>query len=427
MRSVGAVFTLLTFITTGANAQHTWPQWGGPDRNFVVDSGVLAESWPEDGPPILWSRPLGTGHSSIVSNGGWLYTMYRVGNGREKAGPWDEEEIVVALDPATGETQWEHKYPSRLENFNFGSGPHATPSVVGDRVFTMGTQKQLKAFDGQSGEVVWEHDLIAEYDAPPLLLRAVVKAGYGGSPIAFGETIIVTAGGPGQSVIAFRQSDGALVWKSGDFLVSPVPPVLMNVSGKTQLIVVGGASIHGIDPETGELLWSFPHDPGNDLNISMPFVGADDVIIVSTAYESGSRALRLTQKDGMTVPEELWFTNRTRFMFLSAFRLDGMVYGTTGDFGPAFLTALDVGTGKALWRHRGFGKASLLHADGKTIILDEDGKLALAKLSAKKAEILVETSLFETRSWSAPSLIGTTLYARDRETVVAIDLGAQSP
>jgi hypothetical protein len=135
----------------------------------------------------------------------------------------------------------------------------------------------------------------------------------------------------------------------------------------------------------------------------------------------------LTQKDGMTVPEELWFTNRTRFMFLSAFRLDGMVYGTTGDFGPAFLTALDVGTGKALWRHRGFGKASLLHADGKTIILDEDGKLALAKLSAKKAEILVETSLFETRSWSAPSLIGTTLYARDRETVVAIDLGAQSP
>ena len=95
----------------------------------------------------------------------------------------------------------------------------------------------------------------------------------------------------------------------------------------------------------------------------------------------------------------------------------------TGDFGPAFLTALDIKTGQAAWQHRGFGRASLLHADGKTIIMDEDGDLALARLTPEGVTILSQAKIFDTTSWTVPTLVGTPLYARDREKIVALELG----
>ena len=101
---------------------------------------------------MLWSRPLGTGHSAILAEDGRLYTMYRAGNGRAKQGPWESEETVVPMDAATGKTLWEHKYPSRREDFSFGAGPHSTPLLVGDRLFTIGTNKQLFAFDKKIGK-----------------------------------------------------------------------------------------------------------------------------------------------------------------------------------------------------------------------------------------------------------------------------------
>ena len=216
-------------LLDGAFAQESWRQWGGPDRNFIVDATGLADSWPESGPPIIWSRPLGTGHPSIVVDDGRLFTMYRVGNGRERGGPFDAEENVIAMDAKTGATLWKHSYPAKLEDFNFGAGPHSTPLIVGDRLFTTGTNKQLYAFDTRTGDVAWSHDLINDFGSPSLLIRPVVKAGYGCSPIAFEDNIICSVGGPGQSVMSFRQDDGTVVWKSGDFLTSQVPPVLIEV------------------------------------------------------------------------------------------------------------------------------------------------------------------------------------------------------
>jgi outer membrane protein assembly factor BamB len=235
-----------------------WRQWGGADRNFVVAGGALADSWPDEGPPVLWSRPLGTGHASILAADGRLFTLYRVGNGRGRAGPWEAEEAVVALDAATGETIWEYTYPSRLEDTSFGSGPHATPLLVGDRLFTAGTNKQLHAFDAATGELVWSHDLVVDFGAPPLLIRPRVKAGYGCSPVAYRDTVICSVGGPGQSVMAFSQRDGEVVWKSGDFLISEAPPLLIDLEGQEQLVVLGGGTINGIDPVTGRVLWTHP-------------------------------------------------------------------------------------------------------------------------------------------------------------------------
>jgi outer membrane protein assembly factor BamB len=423
--AVGGLLLSAGNVASQDSASPSWPQWGGPDRNFIVEASGLAEKWPDAGPPVVWSRPLGTGHSAIVADQGRLFTMYRVGNGRDRKGPWDSEEAVVALEAATGKTIWEHKYPSQREDFNFGAGPHSTPLIAGERLFAIGTNKQLHSFDAKSGKVLWSHDLVREFNAPSLLIRPVVKAGYGCSPIAFEDTVICSVGGTGQSVMAFRQLDGAVVWKSGDFLISEAPPILIEVAGRRQLVVLGGGTVNGLDPASGKVLWSHPHDPGNDINCGTPLWGPDDILFVSSAYKAGSRAIRLTQQGDATVPEELWFTHRVRFMFLNALRLGDYVYGTAGDFGPAFLTALNLRTGEAAWQHRGFGRASLIYADNKAIILDEDGDLALAKLTPEGVTILSEAKVFETTSWSSPTLVGTTLFARDREKIVALDLRAR--
>src|SRR4030095_16991510 len=90
--------TLLLFLNAAAQAQAPgWPQWGGPQRNFMVESKGLAATWPADGPKRLWSRELGEGHSAIVVDAGRLYTMYSKG----------EQEFVVALDSSNGKTIWE--------------------------------------------------------------------------------------------------------------------------------------------------------------------------------------------------------------------------------------------------------------------------------------------------------------------------------
>jgi outer membrane protein assembly factor BamB len=424
-----ALIALLLLVGARVSAQTPpaggeWPQWGGPHRNFVVEARALAERWPETGPPVIWSRPLGTGHSAIVAADGRLFTLYRVGNGRARQGPWDAEEAVIALDAATGRTLWEFKYPSKREDFGFGAGPHSTPLVVGNRLFTFGTNKQLYAFEASTGKVLWSHDLVKEFSAPSLLIRPVVKAGYGCSPIAYRDTIVCSVGGPGQSVMAFRQSDGSVVWKSGDFLVSEVAPILISIAGRPQLVVVGGGTVNGLDPEDGAVLWSHPHDPGNDLNCNTPLWGDDGVLFLSSAYKAGSRAIRLSQGGPATMAEELWFTNRVRFMFLNAVRVGGHIYGTSGDFGPAFLTGLDVKTGQPAWQHRGFSRASLVYSGGKAVVLEEDGDLSLVTLSPAGVTILAQAKVFETTAWTSPTLVGTTLYARDRERIVALDLGS---
>jgi outer membrane protein assembly factor BamB len=431
--AVGAALTAIAVVPplrldlhAQAKAADAWRQWGGPNRNFIVEASGLADKWAETGPPQLWSRPLGTGHSAILVDEGRLYTMYRAGNGRAKQGPWEAEETVIAMNAADGKTLWEHKYPSRREDFSFGAGPHSTPIIVGDRLFTIGTNKQMFAFDKKTGKVLWSRDFIKDFNSHELLLRPVVKTGYGCSPIAYRDTIICSVGGPGQSVMAFRQSDGAVVWKSGDFLTSEAPPILISMGGRDQLVVFGGGTVNGMDPVSGKILWSHVHDPGNDLNCGTPLFGPDNILFVSSAYRAGSRAIKLTQEGAVTQADELWFTNRVRFMFLNAVRLGDHVYGTTGDFGPAFLTALNVKTGQAAWQHRGFGRASIVYADSKAIIMDEDGDMALARLAPEGVTILSEAKkVFDTVSWTVPTLVGKTLYARDREKIVAFNLGAQ--
>jgi hypothetical protein len=133
--------------------------------------------------------------------------------------------------------------------------------------------------------------------------------------------------------------------------------------------------------------------------------------------------LRLERKDGKTTATEVWFHRRLRVHHGTIIRIGDYAYGSSGDFGPAFLTAVDVKTGKVAWQDRSFSKTNLLYADGKFIILDEDGNLALATATPEGLKVISKAEVMTKTSWTAPTLDGTRLYLRDRKTIKALELG----
>ena len=400
---------LAAVVVSGCTGKVEWPQWGGPSRNFMVDAPRLADNWPEEGPPKLWTRQLGDGFASIIADRDMAYTMYRI----------DEAEFVIALDSKTGETVWEHRNQSPFTKLmaQFGPGPSSTPLMVEDRLFTIGTNMVMHCFDKRSGKVLWRHDLVEEYGAE------VPGRGYSSSPIAYGDTVILPVGGQeGQCVMAFSQADGTPVWKNQDFKTTHSSPILINLHGEDQLVMFMASEIVGLNPRTGELLWSHPHSTQYGANLATPLWNGDELIFMSAAYDSGSRVIRLTSKDGKTVPEELWYSRKMRIHHGNVVRIGDHVYGSSGDSGPAFFMGMNMVTGKIAWRKRGFAKATCLLANDKLIILDEDGKLTLATASPEELIIHSEYQLTQHVSWTAPTLAGSTLYIRDRKNIFALDL-----
>ena len=75
-----------------------------------------------------------------------------------------------------------------------------------------------------------------------------------------------------------------------------------------------------------------------------------------------------------------------------------------------------------LWQNREFARSTFLHADGKLIILDEDGNLGLGDARPAGAEGLAKAPHFSNKAWTVPTLVGTTLYVRDRAKMMAFDL-----
>lgn len=398
-----------------------WPQWGGPNRNFMSDAKGLASKWPAAGPQKLWSRGLGEGHSAIAADGGRLYTMYRP-LGLIAMVRRSQEEVIAALDANTGATIWEHRFPSSTSGIDFsqGAGPHSTPLVTADRVFAAGSRKELFALNKANGQVAWSHDLIKEYGAPG------PDRGYACSPLVYNGTIVVSVGGPAQTLAAFNERTGALVWKAGGYATSPASPLIIDVDGQKQLLYFGGDEIVGFDPANGRTLWTHPHKTNWGLNISTPIWSpSDHLLFVSSAYGTGSRVLELRQAGGQTRATEKWFSGRMRIHIGTAIRLGNMVYGSSGDFGPAFITAVDVTTGTIAWQDRTFKRAQLLYADGKLLILDEDGTLGLATVTPQGLEVLAKAPILDNLAWTPPTLVGTRLFVRDRKNIASFELGPQ--
>jgi outer membrane protein assembly factor BamB len=413
--------------STGMAWGQSWPQWGGPGRDFkAMPPGRIATTWPADGPREVWSRPLGEGYSAIASDGATLFTMYRPIKGlvtvlKERVwSPATAPEAVIALDAATGRTLWEHAYDAPdlpRTNMEYGPGPHATPLIAGDTVYAVGSTGRMHALDRKTGRVVWAHDLYGE------LKGTVQGRGYSCSPMAYGSTVIVSVGGPGQALVAFDQKTGAIAWKNGNVDPSPSSPRLIRVDGQEQLVLFHAGGVAGFDPASGATLWNHPHKTDYGLNISMPSWGDDNVMVISSAYSGGSRGLRLSQSGGKTTVTELWASSRLRVHFGSLIRFGDRVYASSGDFGPAFVAATDIRTGAIAWQERGFARASLVAIGEKLLLLDEDGVLALVTPGPAGLNVHSRADVLSGRAWTVPTVVGTRVYLRDRAVIKALELG----
>ncbi len=419
MKQLLKILGVVTFALFGAQlpaADGQWTRWGGPRGDFTCESKQLAVHWAEGGPPEVWSREIGAGHSTILFSQGVLFTMCRRG----------DQDAVLAVSADTGKTLWEHRYdappkPGMLSDY--GSGPHSSPLLVADRVFTIGSMTHFNCLDKKTGKILWSRDLNAELEVSAML------RGYGCSPIPYQDLVIINIGADrGASdpsgFAAFRQETGELVWKTERLGAGYPTPIITTFNGQDMLITCLGTRRLAIDPTSGEQLWMARVERQSASIITSPLWIGPDKVFFSAGHGGGSRLFQISAAaDGTYDVKELWHHKKFRVMHANAVRIGDYVIGSSGDLGPAYLMAVDLKTGQLKWRERGFSKATLLAADGKLIILDEDGNLALATAGPEGLQVHGRAKVLERFSWAAPTLIGERLYLRDYHTLKCLDLG----
>lgn len=387
----------------------SWPQWGGPNRNFQVDAPPLKSHWPATGPRVIWKRPLGEGYSSPSIEGGVLYTMHG------KPGI----EFTLAVDTATGKTIWEQHGPMtfRSDAPDMGNGPYSTPLLVGDRLFTTGVAGRLECRARKDGNLIWKQELLAAHGGSRLMY------GYASSPIAFRDLIVVPVGGKGKALMAFRQSDGSLAWSANDFKNAYSSPILINVGGLEQLVTVMDGFVFSVNPHNGDLQWQVPFRADYGISVPTPVWAPGNILFVSSEYNAGAKAIRLERLNQQTKATVLWESIRLRLHHGNAMCIDGTVYFSSGGKGSEpILSAVDVETGKIHWQERSISKATFVWADRKLITLDQDGNLMIADPSPKGFRILAKAELLTNLSWTPPVLVGSRLYIRDRRNLMAVEL-----
>ena len=393
-----------------ATSADRWPGFGGPDGNFRIEAPPLASSWPAAGPPLLWERELGAGYSAIAADGGLLFTMYRE----------EDQDVAIAIDAADGTTRWKQAYEAKTREQNvtqFGEGPHASPLIVEDRVITLGYTGLLHCFSAADGTLIWKHDLVQEFGAQ------VLEFGSSASPILVEGAVVVLIGGDEVGAMAFSPADGAEIWRSAATSVSYATPIVIDVDGQSQLLYFSADAIIGLAAGTGATLWSSPVINQYLNNCSPPQWGEDGLLWVATQLDGGARALRLSRTDEGTAVEEVWANSKLSIHYWNSLRLGSHVYASIGS-NASILVAVDMSNGEVLWKERGFEQVNFVHTGEISLLLDANGQLALARLSPEGLTILAQTEILEGPMWTAPTLVGTQLYVRNKKSIAALELGA---
>jgi outer membrane protein assembly factor BamB len=129
---------------------------------------------------------------------------------------------VSCYHVADGRLLWSHADRARYATTIAGEGPRCTPTVVGDRVYTLGATGLLNCLERQTGRFIWGRNIAEEAGTRP------PEWGYSGSPLVIHDTVIVSAGGrSGRSLLAYHAETGEPAWSAGNERAgysSPLPP-----------------------------------------------------------------------------------------------------------------------------------------------------------------------------------------------------------
>jgi outer membrane protein assembly factor BamB len=391
-----------------------WPQWRGPRRDGVAHDPGLLTGWPDRGPKELWRVKGGGGFSSFAVGGGRAFTLL----GQEGG------EVVVCWEAGTGQEVWRHPYEVPF-SVQYG-GPRSTPTLDGDRLYTVGAAGRFHCFDAATGSVLWQHDLLAEFKAPRQ------PWGVAFSPLVEGDLVLTSPGGPGgKSVAAFHKETGQLAWTALDDPAAYSSPIALTAGGVRQVVFFTARHLVGLSPAGGKVLWQYPWETSSDVNAATPLAfrartkgGADlDYVFISSGYGRGCALVKVVADGaGGFEARSVYTSNELCLHFSSPVRYRDHLYAIDE---KRYLTCMDLRTGAVRWRHRDFLQGSLLRVDERLLVLGGDGKLALVEAdpSGFRGQIFHRPGQpSRGRWWTVPVLAGGKLYLRDEEEVLCLDL-----
>lgn len=385
-----------------STSEQDFPQFRGVSRDGVVRGIALDRDWAGRPPRELWRRPVGAGWSGFAVVGQLAMTQ------EQREG----QEVVAAYQMGTGEPSWSHVAVGAFINPVGGDGPRATPTVGGGQVFTFGPTGLLRAFELSSGKLLWSHQAAEENGGK------TPSWGYAGSPLLVGELVVVSVGGKGgNSLVAYRRSDGEKVWSGGDDSSGYSSTMLATLAGRRQIVIFNQSSVAAHDPQNGKLLWSYPW-PANQPNVAQPVVLGENRLLVSSGYGIGSTLLEINSSGEGLVAKELWHSNQMKVKFSNLVQKGGKLYGLD----DGILACLDAETGQRCWKKGRYGHGQILLVGDLLLLLSEGGDVVLIEPNAEELKELGRFPALIGKTWNTFALAGSKLLVRNDQEAACFEL-----
>ena len=381
-----------------------WFRWRGPDLNGISKETGWQAKWPDDGPKRLWKASVGTGFSSMSVSRGHVYTMGNDGK---------DTDSVFCFDAVTGTPVWKHSYHCLLDPKFFEGGTGATPTVDGDRVYTMSRQGDLFCLNAANGKVIWSKNVHGDFG------DEIPTWGFAGSPLVQGDMLILNVGSAGT---ALDKSTGKVLWHSDTTASGYATPVPFDSTSGPVIAIVGSEAVNVVKPADGALVWSFPWKTQYDVNAADPIISGGKMFI-SAGYGHGSALLDI----GGEKPKVLWENKEFRNHINSSVLWQGFLYGVDDVSNTKYeLKCVDWNTGETKWSEPKFGKGSLIIADGKIIGLSDKGELMVAEASPKAFAPISHAQVLGGKCWTTPVLSNGRIYCRNAKgDLVCLDVSGK--
>lgn len=393
-----------------------WPAFRGASRDGIVRPAQLGRVELEELARVngrfheVWRHPVGPAWSSFAVAGEQVVTQEQR----------DQDEAVVCYDFATGRELWENRHPGEYARPPAGTGPRATPTIVGDRVYVVGGLGRLVCLDRRSGRTIWSRDPVRSATGQAL------EWGTSASPLVAGDLVIVHVGEGERSLWAYDRHTGTLRWSAGTHAASYASPQLFDIAGVRVLVQFDAHGGAGFDVETGLELWRHPLSNGPGINGSQPMPLGDDRLLLSTSYGTGSCLLELTPGRDRTTAwrvREVWSSRQFKLKYNTGFVVDGFAYGLD----EGVLCCLDMSTGKRQWRQQRFGFGQMLRLGDRLLIVSETGDIVLVAIDSRGYRELSRQHVLDDPVWALPALARGHLFVRSATEAVALRVMFDEP
>ena len=369
-----------------------YPQFLGQNRNGVISTTQLKLDWESSPPKLVWRRPVGAGWSGFAIAGNSAITQ-------EQEDDWEK---VVCYELHTGDVQWSHKDNARYHAPPAGLGPRATPTISGNRVYTVGSTGILNCLDFETGEQLWTTNIFGEHEAeaPPW--------GVSISPLVFGELVVVSAGG----AVAYHRETGEIAWVGYRNKSGYSSPFLTTLAGVEQIVIFNQGLVTAHEPLSGELLWKQPW-PTSVECVSQPVPLPDDKLLVSSGYGVGAKLFQISRNPmGELNVSIIWETIYLKAKFTNIIYYNDYLYGLD----DGIFACINPADGTRQWKRGRYGHGQTLLISDVLLVLTESGEVVLVDPNPNTHIEHARFAAVKGRAWNTPALAGDYLLVRsDRE------------